>query len=507
MRLPSPEICQRILALHLLLGFADGKDEKRIELLELLSECGLGWNSLPEFFADMKVNTATPLPVVDSNSWKKRCQKVCQLHAAMGSSDKDGLVAHRKLIEWLAKQQFTWSSDLPAILAADWIFRNPPFGNSTATSAPEVDVFGLTKAVLEDRIVLLPASLVAATLIALNCHTYEQFAHAPQLGIIAPKSGCGKTTLLTALQRLVARPWASKHASAPAIYRHLRRQPRSTLLLDGLENQNLTGDSTLRSIIETAYEGGSKDLVEDGESIKIEIHAPVIWAIRGAIRDVPLSMLSRGLQIHMRHGTPRIKLRSRNDPKFFEDLDIAHEEILKFAATCSLDPNPDIPVELRSDEARLDDVCRPLLSVADSLGHGVEARAALIELCAVRPPQDDGMQALKDAKIVFEALEIDRIFKRDLAPAIVQYGDPMWGHYHGPDDREKPHELRSTELASLFGRFHVYSKTVWPEGPRRPGVKSKSGYYRSQFEKAWAEHCSDPVTPSQPRKIIPLIKP
>jgi hypothetical protein len=193
--------------------------------------------------------------------------------------------------------------------------------------------------------VLPPAALVVATLIALNSHVYEQFAQVPQLGIIAPKSGCGKTTLLTALQRLVARPWASKHATAPAIYRHLRGQPCSTLLLDELENQNLTGNSTLRSIIDTAYEGGSKDLVEDGESIKIQILAPVIWAIRGAIRDVPLSILSRGFQIDMQHGTPRIKLRSRNDPEFFEDLDIAREEILKWAATCSLDHNPGIPVQ------------------------------------------------------------------------------------------------------------------------------------------------------------------
>jgi hypothetical protein len=253
--------------------------------------------------------------------------------------------------------------------------------------------------------------------------------------------------------------------------------------LDELENQSLTGNSTLRSIMDTAYEGGSKDLVEDRESIKIQIFAPVIWAIRGAIRNVPLSILSRGFQIDMRHGIPRIKLRSRNDPKFFEDLDIAREQILKWAATCSLDHNPEIPVELSSDRSRLDDVCRALLSVADNLGHGAEARAALIELSAARPPQDDGVQALKDAKIVFEALEVDRIFKTDLTKEIVQRGDPMWSHYRGPDDREKPRELTPHELAGLLARFHIYAKTVWPDGPRKP-KGSKSGYHRWQFEKA-----------------------
>ena len=89
MTLPPTEICQRILALHLLLGFPDGKDEKRLELLKLLGECGLGWNSLAEFFADMKISTPSPLPAVGSKSWERRCQKVCQLYAA-GSRD-DGI--------------------------------------------------------------------------------------------------------------------------------------------------------------------------------------------------------------------------------------------------------------------------------------------------------------------------------------------------------------------------------------------------------------------------------
>jgi hypothetical protein len=275
------------------------------------------------------------------------------------------------------------------------------------------------------------------------------------------------------------------------------------LLLDALENQNLTADSVLCTILDACHEGGSKDLTEDGESIKIEIHCPVIWAIRGAIRDVPPSILSRGVQIDMQHGTPRIQRRRRNDPEFFDDLDIAREEIQKWAATCTLDFNPEILVELSSDR-RLNDVCLPLLSIADNLGHGTEAREALIELSAARPPRDDGEQALKDAKLVFEALKVNRTFKRDLTKEIVHRGDPMWGYYRGLDGRQTPHELRPAEMASLFGRFHIYSKTVWPEGPRKP-KDSAPGYYK--FEKAWARHCPDPSPPSQARKIIPLPRP
>jgi hypothetical protein len=510
MTLPLPEVCQRILALHVLLGFSDGKDERRLELLQLLLDHGLNWNSLPEFFAAMKITTATPLPGVDTKAWKKRCEKLCHMYAAMGSSDNYGATAYKKFISERAKQQFN-SIDIAAILAAYWIHHNPPSSSASTPQPdrPQVDVFELTKHVIEDRVVLSPAASIVATLIAINSHVYEQFGFVPQLGIVAPSSGRGKSRLLTVLQRLVARPWASKHASAPGIYRHLRRQPRSTLLLDALEKLNVRGDSVLCSILEMAAEGGSKDLVEDGESIKIEIRVPVIWAIRGAIRDVALSLLSRGCQIEMQHGTPRIQLRSWDDPVFFEDLDIAREEIAKFAATCSFDFNPEIPIELRSDKSRLHDVSSTLLSLADSLGHGPEARAALIDLAATRPPQDDGLQLLKDVKLVFEVLEIDRIFKEDLTDQVIQRGDPMWGHYRGPNNENKTaHPLRPAELGRLLERFHVYPRTVWPKGPRRPGVKSHPGYYWQQIEKACAENLgSDSTTSSQARKIMELANP
>src|SRR5262249_376427 len=124
--------------------------------------------------------------------------------------------------------------------------------------------------------------------------------------------------------------------------------------------------------------------------LKIDIHVPVIWGIRGAIRDVPLSMLSRDWQIEMGHGKRRIK---KHNPNFLEHLLTAHEEISKWATTCSLNYDPEIPAELNYD-SRLEDVCRPLLSIADNLGHGAEARTAPIKLCATRPPQDDSEQAL-----------------------------------------------------------------------------------------------------------------
>jgi hypothetical protein len=132
-----------VLALHELLGFQDGKDEKRAELLKLLGERGLSWNDLPEFFVAMNASTGASLPTPGSKSWEKHLRRICQLHAAMGSPDKDGRSAHEKLIERLGKQQLTWWADLAAILAADWTHKNPSsISAATAGFAPYFSTTG-----------------------------------------------------------------------------------------------------------------------------------------------------------------------------------------------------------------------------------------------------------------------------------------------------------------------------------------------------------------------------
>jgi hypothetical protein len=506
-----PEVCRQLLAFHVLLGSSiltdERRDELRRELANLLAAHGLKWTDWPEFFSRQNIQSTQALPPVDSSKWKKHCQKICQLHAMMGSVDEDGSVAHKKLLAEITKQKFSWPSDLPAILAAHWNFKNPPNFDSAAAApsdAPEIDVFKLTRAVVDDRIVMKPTASIVTTLIVLCTHVYDQFARIPQFGAIAPTSGRGKTTLMKeVLARLVADPWYSSSTTAPAIYRYLYRHPRATVMLDERENQKF--DSDLWALIDMAHEGGSKDLVIDGESVKITIRVPVFWAIRGDIHDVPLSILSRGFQISLEKGKPKIRMKRRIDldPTYTDDLVIAHEEICKWAATCSLNYDPEIPAELDND--RLADICRPLLSIADYLGHGAEARAAVIQLCAARPPQDMGIQALQDAKIAFSALGIDRLDKKDLAKAIVVHGHPYWSYWRGPKDQKHPHELTPVELGALLGRFGIHPKNIWP-APRTPETKSIWGYHIEMFEKPWAEHCPEDSTSSQPGKIIALVK-
>ena len=170
-----------------------------------------------------------------------------------------------------------------------------------------------------------------------------------------------------------------------------------------------------------------------------------------------------------------------------------------------------MPPELCRD-ARLEDNCRPLISIADSLGRGAEARAALIEFCAGLPSSDVGVQALEDCRKVwatraehlFTFGAFDRISKKALVAGLIEQ-NPFWGSWRGLRDKGQPHELTTGELSALLLGFGITTKTIWPLR-RKPGDKSAPGWLLSQFERPWAEHCSEGDTPSQAKKIFRLLR-
>jgi hypothetical protein len=461
------------------------------------------WSSLPEFFAEMKVTTATPLPVVDSNSWNKHFQKVCHLHASMGSSSKDGVVAHGKLIEWLAKQQLTWSTDLPAILAADWIYRNPHSSSSATPSQSSVNTKDFTAldfvlALIEDHVVMTPAQRIVAALWIFHCYVYYLFEYTPRLGAISPDSGYGKTRLFRLLNQLIAGSKLSKNTTAAGIYRKLERQPRLTVLLDEGENQPILTDAVMRSLIDGGYERGG---TFDRADAEVPVHFPCGYAVRGLVYDVPRAIRTRSFMLHMVKHKPQKRF-DQHDPAFV----VGRQLISEWQTTVSLNLDPEMPAILKRDP-RIEDNCRPLIAIADSFGAdwGEAARAALIELCADTLDQGPAYRALVACKAVCDTLgEDDRISIKRLTKGVIDQDD-FFGDWRGINDRGQPHEFTSSELSRLLKRFNVRSRAIWPM-PRLPNSKSFRGYMVASIVAAWHEHCSENATATQPSKIIALVK-
>jgi hypothetical protein len=499
MNLPPLEVRQRLLARHRDLGqSADHLDP----LLDLLAENGLEWGDWPELFTAMGMGTTS----FRSNAFRR----VRGLHAAMGRAST--LAQRRKardaLVKHLAEEGLSWEDDLPGIIAIEFRDSVPPGSAPASTVDEDVNVLDVVAEVIARHVVLTKAQYTVAALWTLNTFVYDRHAHAPQLGVVAPASSCGKSTLRKVLGALAHSAWHSHNASPATIYRVINRNPRTAIMLDEAENLDWSADSKMRAIVDAAYEcDGAIDRVDrEGDPYKFQVFAPVLWALRGSASDVPLAVLSRGFIVAMKKGTPRIRLPRRpvQDPVFVGVRDLAEAWAHK-----ELELDPELPSELCRDP-RLADKCRPLISVADSLDRGAEARAALIEVCAALPSTDVGVQALEDCRKIFATQaehlftfgSFDRISRKMLVTGLLEVNS-FWVAWRGPRDKGQPHELTNGELSALLLAFGIATKTIWPLR-RRPGDKCGRGWLLSQFARPWSEHLPEGATPTQSNKIIRL---
>ena len=184
-------------------------------------------------------------------------------------------------------------------------------------------------------------------------------------------------------------------------------------------------------------------------------------------------------------------------------FNLARQGIRKWSASVQLSPDPEMPPALRNRAA---DNWRVLISIADGLGYGEDARAAAVALSSDRPDEDAGGVLLTDIRTIFQARKVDRIGSAALIEALVELGDGRWAEFRGVNDDRPPRKLTQLQLAQLLGPFGIGSRTIWPLR-RRPGDKSSRGYLQSQFELAWRAYCFTGDTPTQPSKIMALSGP
>jgi hypothetical protein len=524
---PPNEIRQRLIALHNDLGQSNGADCLE-PLLKLLEDHGLTWGDWPELFCSWGLKSTT--------ASKSVCRTIRGIHAQMGrgSTVATQRTARNHLIRKLAEESLSWTTDLPGVLGVEWDEAHPGGSNAASTSMSEPSetppLFDIMVTVISDRVELMPAQCTVAALRQISTHVYDQFSHAPQIGIVAAASGCGKSTLRKTLEATAAIPWHSHNASPADICRVIDRTPRTSIFIEEAENLDWSRGSLMRAIADACYEcDGEIDRVDkEGNPYKFRIFCPFVWVLRGSRDDMPMAVQSRSFVMMMKKGKPRIRL-----PKnYLEDPDLVatRNQAEAFAAAVRsgairLNLDPPIPEELCRDP-RLADICRPLISVADALGVDEKARADLIEFCADLPSADVGVQALEDIEKVFasrhehlftlsawtrgsssprkepETPAFDRITKRALIAGMIEQ-DPLWSHWRGPNDKGAPHSLTPGELSGVLSRFGIFVKTIWPLR-RRTGDRSVDGYYLSQFEPVWAEYCAEDHTSTQANGIIRL---
>jgi hypothetical protein len=458
----------------------------RSRITSLLQPFGKSWTNLVELISG---GTLTIDPTIADI-------------AGLGDPDPDQRArVRRDLDELLAKHRKNWNDLVDAlcsVTSAAWLLSNP-------SDDPErVNPLGLIVHLLQEYVALRePHEYVAVALWALHTHLFRDFMVTPRLALRSPVAGCGKTVLLDLLSRLVAKPAKFDSVTAAAIY-HLIDETHPTLLIDEADNLSLglSTNGRIRAVFNSGHrKGGTLAIRDQGETRTFQVFTPLALALPDAMVGLPRTLNSRCITLSMQRADRSRELKrfdaNRPDPA----LDATYRQILLWRRDLELlDPEPEMPPTVRN---RLADNWRPLISIADNLRWGAQARDALVKFAAEYQDADARITLLDAIRQVFDAGGHDRLSSHALLDELHTLNDADWKEFPGVRGEQQPHRLRDSELASMLREFRIRPRTIWPMN-RTPGSRSAKGYLRSQFEAAWRRYCDDGGTPAHASKIRSL---
>ena len=397
--------------------------------------------------------------------------------------------AFAKINELLEKHRKNWI-DLGELMAgksgSDPVWNIVEDDDDQVEPPGDLTVLDMVMAVINAHIDVSADDAVALALWILLTHHYDKFEYSPRLAALSPIKGCGKTTVLKALDYLCARAKLLNSISPATIY-HLINRVHPTLLVDEGDNLGLNINPTIRSIMNSGHNvGSSVGRVIKGEPKEFDTFGPLAIA---AIGTLPLTLMDRAVIIHMENSQRRdLRRLDRNSPNI-EVVHSVYREIVKWARKPLPNNVDDI---LPNDNSRHADNWRPLICVAASFGKVWGKKAREVAANYKRNYSDDDLRVilLTDIRTAFNQLDANNVLSKKLV-AEVRAANDLWDEYSTPHGLRKLTEAGMAALLRPF-RPRIKSVTIWPLGRKRTDtIGSGKGYHRSQFTTAWARYCPE----------------
>jgi hypothetical protein len=335
-------------------------------------------------------------------------------------------------------------------------------------------------------------SEIAADAIALwilHTWTLPAFMISARLAITSPIKGCGKTTVLRLLEKLVCRPKGSGSISPAALFRVIEAfQP--TLLLD--ENEKyLENGGDLHALLNEGHRRGGTVLRVLGENFELREFA--VFSAVALARNVKLpdDLEQRSIVIVMQRRLPYETLTELRDDRCDSLCDLARkcarwgEDHL--AEITDSDPDMGGLVNREADN------WRPLFVIADAIGSDWPQRIRDAAAALTHDSEGVGPTLLADIKTVFGGRQTDRLTSAQLCAALEEIEGHPWAEWRASKGAAgKP--ITPNQLARLLKPFGVH-----PDSVRVSEQKTLKGYYCRQFEKLWERYLT-PEGVSEPER-------
>jgi hypothetical protein len=343
-------------------------------------------------------------------------------------------------------------------------------------------------AMFSRHVVMSAHAATASSLWSVHTHGIKQAEVTPRLAITSPAPRCGKTTLLSLLGELAARPLPTANVTTAAVFRVLDAAA-PTLLIDEADTFLAERDE-LRGVLNSGHTRPTAFVVrcvgDDHEPTRFSTWGAVAIAAIGH-DAIPATLRDRSIIIELarRAKNEHVVRWSKRDREALARLQRQcarwagdHAEQLRAA-----------PVLDELDD-RAADSWGPLLAIADAAGGAWPelARGAAAVLSGSRDEADGDDSAstlLSDIRRTFDSRDVDKLRSKDIVEALVGLGDRPWG------ECERGRPLTQYTLGRRLARFKIAPRPV------RIGEKTPRGYMRDWFADAWSRY-APPVAEKGP---------
>jgi putative DNA primase/helicase len=340
------------------------------------------------------------------------------------------------------------------------------------------DLLDAMSASVRRHVVMFDYAADTAALWAIHTYLLDCSGISPRLAITSPERGCGKTTALDVLSRLVSRPLPTANASASAIFRVVEMQ-RPTLLIDEADTF-LPENEELRGILNSGHRYGGSVIRTVGEEFEPRSFSTYSACAVALIGKLPATLADRSVPIELRR-------RRTDEPieSFRFDRTQHLDQFARKAARWAADngdrirgADPDMPAGVFNRAA---DNWRPLLAIADAAGGDWPARARRAvqyagAATAAADEQSVRVLLLSDIRAIFAERAVDRLASAELVEALVGIEGRTWAEW------KVGRPITANTLARLLAPFTIAPETI------RMGDRTPKGYQRARFEDAFSRY-------------------
>jgi Protein of unknown function (DUF3631) len=315
---------------------------------------------------------------------------------------------------------------------------------------------------------------------AAHTHAAKSFYVTPRLIIDSAEPESGKTRILELLNLTAHAPIFTMNTTIAALYRRLVGEPR-TILLDETDAVFAKGAAQnhedLRALLNSGDKRGATvdRCVGDGSKMKVvEFPAFAPVALAGIVGNMPATITTRAITIHMRRRAPGEEIAEFIEEDAIDEAEPLRLNLSSWVEDIAADLTGARPVMPAGVIDRKAEVWRALLAVADAAGGDwpQRGRAACKHFVLGADPGELslGMRLLADLRVIFDGH--DQLSTASILESLAALEEAPWGDMYG-----KP--IDSRRLARMLGKYGASPKVV------RIGETTPRGYTREALTDLW----------------------